>query len=499
MTKQQQLRRAWTFARQLGATDWWDLVAAASTLAWMTVTVRVVSPARLVARASRRADGPLPDLARLLRLADIAARYIVPVSCLPKSLGLARFLQRRGVAASVRIGVRHAGDRLEAHAWVIVDGRVVNDDPDGVARYAPFEEPVETKTSKGVTPDAVVSALEQHGVVPLVADRLRRLESSARPAWSDAVIDIARACAASDLIREAELRSAIEALDRAGVLPIVFKGAHLAYRDYARPDLRPRVDSDILIRQGEPARRAAHAALLALGYETHAQVGGTLLMTQRLYVKREHAVDLHWRVANPQAFATALSHAEMWREAESIPALGRAARGPAGPHALLIACMHRVAHHANAECVIWLKDIDLIARRLTPTEWTRFDALVRERRVRAVCVNSLLRAEATLGTPLPDAVAARDSTAAVREPSAAYLVPPRSRAAAVWLDVRALSSWRARAALLREYALPPRQYMREVYAPGSASPLVWLYAMRALTAVFRSSPDPAGTRASDSG
>lgn len=489
-----------------------DLAVASWMLAWTTVALRVVPPARLIARPSgrpgrtRAVRHDSAELARLLRIADLAARFVVPVSCLPKSLALARFLERRGIAATVRIGVRTAAGRLEAHAWVVVDGRVVNDDAAGVARYQVLRESSleAAGATVPVTSQAVVDALDRHGVAPLVADRIRKLLPSARPAWADGVMDIARANAAADLIREKELRAAIAALDAAGVQPIIFKGAHLAHRDYARPDLRPRVDSDILIRDGEPARKAAHDTLVALGYETRAQVGGTWLMTQRLYVKRDrgharHAVDLHWRVANPQAFASSLTHAEIWREAEPVPALGLAARGPAGPHALLIACMHRVAHHANDQCVIWLKDIDLIARRLSATEWAQFASLAWERRVRAVCLESLMRAAETFDTPRPQDIVGNASHRAGHEPSAGYLNPPRSRVGAVWTDIRALPSWSARLALLREYVLPPAKYMREIYAPGSASPIVWLYAKRAVTAVFRSSPDPAGSTASGSG
>lgn len=298
------------------------------------------------------------------------------------------------------------------------------------------------------------------------------------------VAHLAEQHAVLDLARESALRAALAALDEAGLQPLVFKGAHLAYRDYARPDLRPRVDSDVLIPPDHRARDAAHRALSALGYDSAPHVGGDFVMTQRMYVLRDgahvrHAVDAHWRIATPQAFSRVLLHEELVRDAERIPRLGAAARGPSGPHALLIACLHRVAHHAGFDCLIWLCDIDRVARRLTADEWDRFVGLARDRQLRAVCAAGLSGAAEQLRTPVPDAVrAGLDHPGEAPEASAGYFEPPRDSVTAALRDLRALSSWRDRARLVREHLLPPVTYMRGVFAPGSRAPLAWLYVRR---------------------
>jgi len=332
--------------------------------------------------------------------------------------------------------------------------------------------------------EAFCAAAEHHGVLPLVAEQLLAEGARAPAPLASRLADWIRLNAAADLEREAELRVALSALETAGVKPILFKGAHLAYADYARPDLRPRLDADVLIPADVASRQTAHDVLIGLGYATTPHVGGDMVMTQRMYVKRrgdrvQLAIDAHWRVANPQAFSRIVTHEELLRDAVPISPLGPAARGPSGPHALLIACMHRVAHHASSDCLIWLCDIDRLARRLTTAEWDRFAALVAERELRAVSRSSLSAAAQRFGTPVPGAVLeTMQAKGSGAEASAAYLHPPTDSMTAALGDLRALSSWRDRARLVREHVLPPADYMRRVYAPASRAPVAWLYARR---------------------
>lgn len=355
--------------------------------------------------------------------------------------------------------------------------------------------------------DAFCDALEHHGILPLVAERLVHVQSPLSEALTTVVRDRARLHAVRDLAAEIELRRVVAALNDAGVRPIIFKGAHLAYTDYARPDLRPRLDTDVLIPADPQARARAHDVLTSLGYDSPPHAGGDLVMTQRLYALRRdgrvvHAVDVHWRIANPQVFAQVLLHDEIARESVTVPRIGPAARAPSGPHALLIACVHRVAHHADSDHLIWLVDIDRLARRLTPGESARFRELCIERKVASVCGRSLKRAARLLGTPGPElvfggseaalavpavpAVSAVERSAVERsaverggvEPSASFLEMPRDSAHAALADFRALGSAKDRVRFAREHLLPPAGYMREVYARGSRAPLPWLYARR---------------------
>lgn len=54
-------------------------------------------------------------------------------------------LRRRGIPVQLRIGARKTGTQFEAHAWVEMDGRVVNDSEDVRIRYSPFEGAITDK------------------------------------------------------------------------------------------------------------------------------------------------------------------------------------------------------------------------------------------------------------------------------------------------------------------------------------------------------------------
>ena len=56
-----------------------------------------------------------------------ACLYWKPVLCLQRSVGIVRLLRKQGIAARLMIGYRL--EPFFAHAWVEVDGGIVNDSP----------------------------------------------------------------------------------------------------------------------------------------------------------------------------------------------------------------------------------------------------------------------------------------------------------------------------------------------------------------------------------
>lgn len=322
---------------------------------------------------------------------------------------------------------------------------------------------------------------DRHGVAELVAARLAG-QPHLDPALSARAEEITRRQLALDMAQEAQLKRCLTSLRAANVHAVVVKGAQLAYSHYQRPDLRPRLDVDVVIAEAERAR--ANDALVREGYVPDLQASAGLVLHQQTYVKhlehgRPHVVDLHWRLANPEVFGGVLGFDEMARDAVTIDALGDDARGLSPVHSLLVACIHRVAHHRGADRLIWLLDIHLIASRLDEDEWKAFVRLAIDRRVAAVCTDGLERTRQLFGTPLFDCVArlTRGPARARPEVTARYLEPGRVVSAVVD-DLRSLPTWRHRWRLAKDYAFPPVRYMREVYAPASESPLVWLYLRR---------------------
>jgi hypothetical protein len=334
-------------------------------------------------------------------------------------------------------------------------------------------------------PVAFCKAADWHGVLPLIADGLlnrQDVDEELRTRLQQG----ARLNAAVDLRREAELRHLLSHFADAGVRPLLMKGAHLAYSCYPRSDLRPRVDSDLLV--GVDARQAAHAVLTRAGYEQTIQVEGQFVSHQAQYVlrrgnQRVHLVDLHWRMSNPVLFADVLAFDVLARDAVPLPRLSPEAWGLSDVHALLLACVHRVAHHADSACLMWLYDIHLVASRLTLDGWRAFAGLAEARGVAAVCRHSLAVAGERFPISgmdrLPVMVAAGGA-----ERTAIYLDRPRPVQRAI-ADLRSLPSWGQRLQLVREHLFPSTGYMRAVYAPSSSAPLPVLYFRRAVFGVVK--------------
>ena len=83
------------------------------------------------------------DVRRAVQMVAAAYRlHPLPSSCLPRSVVLWSLLQRRGIGADVRIGVRcDTEGAVKAHAWLEWNGEVLNDAADVARQFLPFNSP----------------------------------------------------------------------------------------------------------------------------------------------------------------------------------------------------------------------------------------------------------------------------------------------------------------------------------------------------------------------
>jgi hypothetical protein len=71
---------------------------------------------------------------------DLTARNLFfRTNCLERSLALQWLLRRRGIATDLRIGARKESELFEAHAWIELDGVVLNDPEEAHLHFAPFK------------------------------------------------------------------------------------------------------------------------------------------------------------------------------------------------------------------------------------------------------------------------------------------------------------------------------------------------------------------------
>src|ERR1051325_334222 len=320
-------------------------------------------------------------------------------------------------------------------------------------------------------------ALALHGVGPLVYSiaRVPRLRDQAMHA------------AAIEPMPLADLRVVLDALAARGVDALLMKGTPLAYELYPAPELRPRGDTDLLI--PHDSLEAARAAMLALGYEERITSGDEHGVRQVTFSRRDafgvdHAYDIHWNITNTPLFAETLPFDELRARALAVPALQ--ARTLSHVDALLLACIHRIAHHHDSDRLIWLVDIALLRERMSRAEHERFWRLPAERPVPRVCIRSVELADEWCGRAAHDGAEEFLSREEIArdEPSRVYLDRDISYGRAMLADFRALP-WRARVQRLWQLALPPAEFMRRSFQPRSRLALPWLYVYRGARGIVK--------------
>ena len=313
-------------------------------------------------------------------------------------------------------------------------------------------------------------ALDAHGMLPLVF-RLGGIVSLRQRALDAAVIEA---------LRLADLREVLAALDGTA---LIVKGTALAYSIYPTPELRPRLDTDLLIDRGEIGR--VRHALTSLGFAETLTSGDDLGVRQHSFSRQDrfgvtHSYDVHLDIANSAVVADVLRYDELRARAVPLPAVSPDALGPCNADALLHACIHRVVHHHGSDRLIWLYDIHLLRERMTDQEHRQFWELAAARRVTAICLASVEAANRMFDGASPPTV-----DVAPDEPSSAFLDRRRRYSAVIAGDLAALPGWRARFKRLRQLAFPPPSFMMQGFGAPWRVLLPLLYAYRGFRGVTR--------------
>lgn len=79
----------------------------------------------------------------IARAEDSAARHLFfSPNCLVQSLALVAMCRSRRIPAELQIGARNEGGAFQAHAWVTLNGEVLNDFGGEHEHFVPFRESV---------------------------------------------------------------------------------------------------------------------------------------------------------------------------------------------------------------------------------------------------------------------------------------------------------------------------------------------------------------------
>jgi hypothetical protein len=356
--------------------------------------------------------------------------------------------------------------------------------PEALIAAALRSEPVPwpSDVSPGFEARVVDSAVD-HGAAALlsVTPALRDWPATVQAA----VRQHRREAAATEIIRQHAHTALVDALSESRVKTLILKGSALAYTHYRHPWLRPRLDIDVYLAPDDRPR--ACQVLRDLGYAPANHFGGELVTFQTQFRRTNRhgwidRVDLHWKLANPQVFAHAFSFDELYGDARPLPQLGRAATTLSPVHALILACVHRVAHHANSDRLIWLYDIRLLVETMSAAELERAAAEALTKRLQPVVAAGVRRALEIVGseshTPeIEQLLKTGDDAAAL---GSEFLSTNRAKVDDLLSDLKALPGWPSKLRLIREHLLPPAAYMRKTYGFSSPLLLPFVYALRAI-------------------
>lgn len=321
---------------------------------------------------------------------------------------------------------------------------------------------------------AELQDLTEHGVIPIVY-------RATHHSW---LRDEAIRAAAVEPRRLADLREVLAALADAGVEVLILKGTALAYEIYDVPELRPRGDTDLLI--AAKSLQTTRQVLTGLGFVEVPGSGDEHGVRQAIFARGAHTYDVHWAVANTAVFAGALPFDEVRDRAVALPRISEHARGLSHVDALLLACIHRVAHHHDSDRLIWLCDIAFLRDRMTEDEHRQFWDKAAARHIVGVCARAVELADEWLSRPerhraddyLTENEIRRD------EPSSAFMNRRITRGRILAANLRALP-WSARARRLWQLAFPPAKFMERSFGTRNRLALPWLYVYRGARGVAR--------------
>jgi hypothetical protein len=316
----------------------------------------------------------------------------------------------------------------------------------------------------------------RHQVAPLL---IRAGVSSVLPPVSARrLLDESRRQAVLTELRERELRIVLRALHDDGLRVLLIKGANLSGSCYPESYLRVRDDTDLLIRPGDALRVAA--TLSRLGYERQTIQTSDVVLGQMMFDRPGAvgaALDVHCRIASSHAAAAAFDFDELMAGAVALPRLGPHALGLGPADALVLACVHQVAHHAGHDLMLWMYDVHLLIESFDDVQLETFVAMAVRRRLARMCAAAIENAAASFPSVRAELLLARLRGAAGDEPGAA-MVEGRRPIDGLLSDLSVLDTWRGRAALVLAHLFPSAAYMRTTCPPSSRAPLAWLYLRR---------------------
>jgi len=338
------------------------------------------------------------------------------------------------------------------------------------------------------TPPDARGFLEQcmrHGVSGLVCQRMQ-----GRPEWAEWPREVRaslrnsnKAGVAQELLRRHHLSTVLRAYSQRGIRCLLMKGEALAATHYDAPGTRTRGDCDLFV--GLEDIENARQALLDCDFQVVSPVYKSHQFSAVRAGEKGRTVqfDVHWRISNHPRYARTITFEDAWRHSVELP--GTVPMRTLDPvHALLLACLHRLAndrHDANR--LIWLYDVHVLVRSMSVAEFEEAVRRASELDLQDALLDGLARSRERFGTGFPPhsfealvrSVADASRKSRLADSHLALLVD----------DLRVLPGMRSRLKLMRELFLPPADSVLRGAGKTNSLWLPLLYAQQVLGGVAK--------------
>jgi hypothetical protein len=295
--------------------------------------------------------------------------------------------------------------------------------------------------------------------------------------------------AATEMGQKHELTKILSMFSAQQIRYLLIKGTPLAYSHYPEPYLRSRCDTDILFATKEDAEKA-WLILKELGYERPNAVSGEYVSHEFSCYRKEkigisHAMDIHWKISNSQVYARAFAFEELYSQSRTVDELDEDAHALSDTYALLLACLHRIAHKPEGmhNRLIWLYDIHLLATGFTPEQWEELYTLTSQKGFCGICLDGLKTTMATLGTDINDDLIKQFEESAKNEKYDSGIND--SRIGSTITNLQALPDWKSKLILVKELFFPDPNYMMVKFDTRNKALLPYLYLKRAVGGLFK--------------
>lgn len=254
----------------------------------------------------------------------------------------------------------------------------------------------------------LITTLKEHLILPVLYSKVAALPDAVRPPAE--VVGQLRSCylqsSVCSLKQERQLRMILLAFADKGIQPVLLKGAAYSLTIYPEPAMRPSIDIDILVKQGDVIE--CRELLKRLGYtclENHFDVSRTGYHDEvfmDLSDPGQKIVELHWSLNVFYLVSQQMATEQFFQRARKVEATGMSFYVLDPVDALIHTSIHTIYAHSDTIKLNWIYDISLLCKALKcPSDWERLQQSCVENCARIAVEKALVMAQCWTDLQIP--------------------------------------------------------------------------------------------------